>query len=197
MNMMNCPNCGNQMRPTPVVWKQGASVGGSTTFGAGYANGSFVPFAAETSSQSQTRFAAELVPPETYEIGCGSVLLFLLFLLFSLFAVGYGLIRFAYGYVGIGHLFIFFVLSLVLCMVSIYIAHDWWRDHLWNKNVYPKKYAAWKNSQVCMNCGYRQVMPLQNQAVPPVYSPNQDQMEPPIQPRRAKLRVPPPPPNLL
>ena len=141
MNMMKCPNCGNQMRPTSVVWKQGTNVGGSTSFGAGYADGNIVPFAAGTSSHSQTKFAAELGPPKTFEVGFGSVLWFLLF---SFFAVGSVGLWFAVGRLGVAHFLLFFVISVVCCLGLIYFARVLWRDHIWNKNVYPKEYAAWK-----------------------------------------------------
>jgi len=187
--MMNCPNCGSQMRPTPVVWKQGTSVGGSTTVGVGYADGHLVPFSAGTSSHSQTRFAAELGPPETHEIRCLGMLGFVLF-------SGHSVVLFYNGIDdGSGHFNFWMVAAaLVFVVPVVFIVRKWWQNHLWNKNIYPRKYAAWKNSQVCMNCGYGPVLPAQNQGPVPVYPLYQNQVEPPPNLRTAKLRVPPPPP---
>jgi len=64
MPLFNCPNCGQQMRPVPVVWKQGTSYGTGASVGGALVGRHLVPFMSGSSSTTQTNFAGELAPPE-------------------------------------------------------------------------------------------------------------------------------------
>ena len=185
MNMITCPNCGTQMRPTPVVWKQGTSVGGSSTFGVGFAGGQLVPVVAGTSSRSQSRFAAELGPPKMRELGYDSMLLIAFAAVSPLIAIW--LSGFASPVTSVFSIVTFDAVLLLPVGLS------WRRNNIWNRNVYPIAYTDWENSQVCMNCGHGPVIPRQHYSAVQVDPAYRDPVAPPIQDRQPSLRMPQPP----
>ena len=199
MKIMTCPSCGTQMRPVPVVWKQGTSVGGSSTFGLGYAGGDLVPFAAGTSSQTQNRFAAELGPPEPRGLGSGSVLLVVLSIIavLSTSVVLAVSIMLAVGIERGGNVLSLVLLPVLIAFVFVFfIGRTWWKNRIWNNTVWPKEYEEWENGQICINCGYWPVAP-RLRAAESEHAPYVDQFAPPAQrpqPHVRAMPTPPPPP---